>query len=195
MHADTELETWRRQWQTGDAIPADLRQRVDRETRNLRYGRYAEIAVTVFIGGGVAGWALLSWRPIVSALAIGVWFFIAVAWAMSIALRRDILKPSAATTSAFLTLSIRRCRRRLVTLAAQVGLYVLLFAFDLVWIYHYQTETRPIPVWAFLTSGQMLVVWGVTAVLAAAAVCYRRRLHEQLQSLLDLRRELGDSDG
>ena len=195
MHADTELETWRRQWQTNDAIPTDLRQRVDRETRNLRYGRYAEIAVTVVIGGGVAGWALLSQRPIVSALAVGVSVFIAIAWATSIALRRDILKPSAATTSAFLTLSIRRCRRRLVALSAQVLLYVLLLAFDLVWIYQYQAESRPIPVWAFLTSGQMLVVWGVTAVLAAAAVWYRRRLRAQLQGLLSVQRELGDSDG
>jgi hypothetical protein len=194
MPADTELETWRRQWQADEVIPADLRRRVDRETRNLRLGRYAEIAVTVVIGGGAAGWAVLSQRPIALALVIGVWFFIAVAWATSIALRRDILKPSAATTSAFLNLSIRRCRRRLVALGAQGVLYVLLLAFDLVWIYHYQTETRPIPVWAFLTSGQMLVVWVVTAVLAAAAVLYRRRLYEELQGLLNLRRELGDSD-
>jgi hypothetical protein len=194
MERDTELETWRRQWQRDEAIPPDLRQRVERETRNLRRGRYAEIAVTVIMGGGAAGWALVSQRPIVVALAIGVWFFIGVAWVMSIDLRRDILQPSAATTTAFLDLSIHRCRHRLQALAVQGVLYVMILAFDLVWIYHFQAETRPMEPWGFLTSGRVLVVWAVTAGLAAVAVRYRRKLRSELRNLLNLRRQLGDSE-
>ena len=68
----------------------------------------------------------------------------------------DILSPSADTTTAFLDLSIRRCRRRLHALVAQALLYVAIIAFDLVWIYHYQTETRPMDPQTFLTSGAML---------------------------------------
>lgn len=194
MESDTELDTWRRQWQTDDVIPPDLRQRVERETRNLRRAVYAEIAVTAVMGGGVVAWALVSQRPIVLALAIGVWFFIAVAWVISIGLSRDVLKPSATTTTAFLDISIRRCRHRLRALMAQALLYVLILAFDLVWIYHYEAETRPRDPWAFLTSGGVLVVWPVTAMLVAAAVWYRRRLHRELQNLLNLRRQLGDSE-
>ena len=55
-------------------------------------------------------------------------------------------------------------------------------------------ESRPIAAWAFLTSGRMLVVWGVTAMLAAAALWYRRRLHSELRNLLTLQRELGHSE-
>jgi hypothetical protein len=192
METDAELETWRREWQRNEVILLDLKQRVERETRNLRRSRYAEIAVTVVFGGSVLAWALVSWRPIAAALAIGIWFFIAVAWVVSIRLSRDVLTPSAATTTAFLELSIRRCRNRLHGLTAQCVLFVMIFAFDLVWIYHYQGETRTMEPWAFLTAGRMLPVWSLTAMVAAAAIWYRRQLNRELQNLLNLRHQLGD---
>ncbi len=66
----------------------------------------------------------------------------------------------------------------------------MILTFDLVWIYHYQAESRPMTPWAFLTSGDLLVVWAVTAALAAVAVWYRGRQRAELQNLLDMRREL-----
>ena len=194
MQPDSELEGWRRQWQTDEVIPHDLRQRVERETRNLRRGIYAQIAVTAVMGGGSAGWAMVSQRPLAVALAAGIWFFIAIAWATSLGLSRDIVRPSAATAAAFLDLSIRRCRRRLQGLTAQAVLYVLILAFDLVWIYHFVSETQPMDPWAWLTSRRMFVVWTITAVLAAVAVWYRRRILGELRNLLNLRRQLGDAE-
>ena len=194
MERDPELATWQRQWQTHDLVPPDLRHRVQRETRRLRRERYAEIVVTAIIGGGAAGWALVSQRPMTLALAIGVWFFIAIAWVTSIGLRRDILAPSADTATAFLDLSIRRCRRRLQGLVAQGLLFVMILAFDLVWIYHYQAEIRPMGPWVFLTSGTMLVIWAVLAVPVAVGVWYRRRLRNELQNLLSLQRQLDESE-
>lgn len=194
MERDPELTAWRRQWQADDAIPADLRRRVERETRTLRRERYASIAVTVIMGGGAAGWALVAQQPSVVALAIGVWFFIAIAWVVSAGLRRDILTPSADTTTAFLDLSIRRCRRRLQGLVAQAVLYVTILAFDFVWIYHYQTATRPMDPIAFLTSGRMLAIWAALAVPPAVGVWYRGRLRNELQNLLSLRKQFDASE-
>jgi hypothetical protein len=194
MERDTELETWRRQWRRDDVIPPGLQQRVERETRNLRRARYAEWAVTVVFGGAAAGWALVAKRPIASAFAIGIWFFIAIAWAASIGLSRDIARPSAATTTAFLDLSIRRCRRRLQGLTAQGVLFVMILAFDLLWIYHYQGDTRPMDPKAFLTSGLMLVMWAVLAVPVAIGVRYRARLRRELRNLLSLRRQFDESE-
>ena len=194
MERDPELATWQRQWQTDDVVPPDLRHRVQRETRRLRRERYAEIVVTATIGGGAAGWALVSQQPMTLALAIGVWFFIGIAWVTSIGLRRDILAPSADTATAFLDLSIRRCRRRLQGLVVQGLLFVMILAFDLVWIYHYQAETRPMGPWAFLTSGTMVVIWAVLAVPVAVGVWYRRRLRGELQNLLSVQRQLDESE-
>jgi len=194
MESDPELNTWRRQWQTTEVIPPDLRHRVERETRSLRRQRYASIAVTAIMGGGAGGWALVSQRPIAVALAIGVWFFIAIAWAVSHSLTRDILTPSADTTTAFLDLSIRRCRRQLQGLVAQGLLYVCIAAFDLVWGYHYQNEAQPIDPRAFLTSGRMLVIWAALAVPIAIGVWYRSRRRNELKNLLSLRRQLDESE-
>ena len=49
--------------------------------------------------------------------------------------------------------------------------------------------------WTFLASGDLLVVWAVTAALAAVAVWYRGRQRRELENLLDMRRELGDPGG
>ena len=194
MERDPELKTWQRQWQTQEVIPPDLRHRVERETRNLRRGLHASIGVTVIMGGGAAGWAIVSQRPIAVALAIGVWFFIAVAWVVATGLRRDILTPSADTTAAFLDLSIRRCRRQLQGLVVQGLLYVMIVTFDLVWVYHYQGETRPMNLQTFLTSGLMLVMWVVLAVPVAIGVWYRGKLRSELQNLLSLRKQLDESE-
>jgi hypothetical protein len=194
MERDPELQHWRRQWQTSEVIPSDLRRRVERETRSLRRANYWAIAVTAVMGGGAAGWAIVSQRPIAVALAIGVWFFIAVAWVASIGLSRDILRPSAATTAAFLDLSIRRCKRRLQALVAQALLYVTIVTFDLAWIYRYQGETRPMDPKAFLTSGVMLVMWAALAVPVAIGVWYRSRLRNELKNLLSLRKQHDESE-
>lgn len=70
----------------------------------------------------------------------------------------------------------------------------MILAFDLVWIYHYQAVTRPIGLWAFLTSGTMLVMWAVLAVPVALGVLYRRRLRHELQNLLSLQRQFDEKD-
>jgi hypothetical protein len=194
MERDPELQDWQRQWQTSEVVPPDLRRRVERETRSLRRQRYWAIAVTALMGGGAAGWAIVSQRPIAGALAIGVWFFIAIAWVVSIGLTRDILIPSADTAAAFLDLSIRRCKRRLQGLVAQALLYVTIVTFDLVWIYRYQGETRPMDPKAFLTSGVMLVMWAALTVPVAIGVWYRGRLRNELKNLLSLRKQLDESE-
>ncbi len=193
MDTDRELETWRRQWRASDAVPLDLRRSVERGTRHLRAGVAAEIAVIVVMGGGSAVWALMSYRADALVLTIGIWVFIAIAWVMSRALRRDLWKPIAETSISFLDLSILRCRRGLQANTAQVVLYVMILAFDLTWIYFYKRRVdTPLDPWTFLTSRGVLVVWVVTIVLAGVAVWYRGRLRRELHNLLDLRRQLDE---
>ena len=194
MNTDTELDTWRKQWQARDDVPPDLRRSVERGTRHLRRGLVSEIAVTVVMGGGSAAWALLSQRVDALVLTTGIWVFIVIAWVRSMTLRRNLWKPVAETNAAFLDLSILRCRRGLQAITAQAALYVMILAFDLTWIYYYErrVETAVHDSWSFLISGGNLVVWGVTAALAVVAVLYRRRLCRELHNLLELRHQLQD---
>jgi len=189
MAVDVELEAWRRHWRAASPAPVDLKSRVERETRRMRREMAVEIAVTVLFGGGSMAWALLSRRTDVLVLTIGIWAFIAIAWAISFLLRRDAWAPAASTTAAFLDLSILRCRRRREAIVAQGVLYAMILTFDLAWIYLREPERASEGVVPFLTSGALPWVWGVTVVLGAAALKQRQRLARELEALTKLRRQ------
>jgi hypothetical protein len=192
MGADAELDSWRRSWHAGAAVMPELRDRVERETRMMRWFVVGEVIITVVFCGGTLAWTLLSRRTDALVLAIGVWFFTAAAWVISYLLRRDAWAPASLTTSAFLELSILRCRRRREAIVAQAVLYVLLLAFDLAWIY--AARGGPGGAIAFLTEPSIAWVWPVTAALAAVAIAQRRRLGMELGRLADLRRQFDRPD-
>jgi hypothetical protein len=190
VQPDTELETWRRQWEAQETVPQDLRQRVERELRLNRIGRAAEVAVTVIVGLAVPGWAILSHRANAAVLTAAVWIFIAICWTVSLSLTRGLSTPLAATSLAFLDFSILACRRRCRAIAAASVLYIPMLSFNLTWIYHTLPD-RP-GVWVYLTSPRIVIVFTITAVLAVLAVWRRRTLGRELQNLLSLRRQLED---
>lgn len=193
MPPDTELETWRRQWQSQEAVTLDLRRRVESEIRRQRWGWVASWVVTIAFGIGVPAWAVLSRRADVVALAAAVWVFIAIAWAMALALGKGLsAPPPSTTTAAFLDFSISSCRRRRTAIVAGSVLYIAMLTFQLAW--RYQARAVTPGVWAFMTSPRVVIIFAVTAVLAALAFSYRRRVGQELQQLLDLQRQLGAGD-
>jgi hypothetical protein len=187
MHEmDVELERWQRQWRAQEAVAPDLVTSVEAGTRNMRRGVIAEILVTVVMGGGSSAWAFAAGRTDVTALAIAVWIFIAVAWTASLLLRRGAWQPVTATTSAFVDVSILRCERSLRAIWIQAVLYVAILVFDLVWLYYYRGESS---VAEFLTRPPVLVfLLIVTPLVAAVARWYRRRLLRELKNLTALKR-------
>lgn len=190
MDIDVELQTWRAHWQAvAPVLPLDLKARVERETRVMRWIVAAEVAVTVGIGGGTLLLAGLARRTDALILAIGTWIFIGIAWAVSFLLRRDAWAPASLTTAAFLDLSILRCKRRREAIGAQAVLYTAILTFDLIWIYFAQTN-HPRGIVGFLTGGGIAWVWPVTVLLAGLEATRRRRLTRELNALTRLRVDL-----
>jgi hypothetical protein len=188
VESDTELERWRVEWRAHDAIPPSLVRRVERDRRRMRWNVAGEIAITIAMGAGSLGWAIASRRADVAMLAAGVWILIAIAWTISILLRRGAWQPAATTTTAFIEISLLRCERRLLAITIQAWMYALILGFDLVWLYSYRGETS---VWTFLTRpAVVLIAWVGTAVAGAGAIWYRKRLRRELENLRKLRREL-----
>ena len=183
---DLELEGWRQQWNAHETVPPDLAKAVEAGTRSMRRGLIAEIVVTIVMGGGALGWAIVSRRPDVIVLATAVWLFIAIAWIASMLLRRGAWQPVAATTTAFVEVSILRCERSLQAIWIQAVLYVVILVFDLVWLYYYRAESSVVE---FMLRPMVVgVLTVVTPLLATAAVWYRRRLRRELKNLEKLRR-------
>jgi hypothetical protein len=189
---DTQMNAWRLQWQSQEAVPVDLRKMVERQSRRLRAMLAGDIAVTVGIGGGSIGWAVMSPRLPVLILAAAVWLFLAAAWSFALANRRGAWRPAAQSTAAFLEISLRRCRGRLRAAAFGVVLYLCEVILGLAWVYHELAQQVPLQLAAFLISMPVAIVWACTAVFFGLVVWYRRKTRAELVYILNVRQELGE---
>ena len=187
MNVDTELEVWRQQWQSGTAVPLDLRRKVERQSRFMMLGLIADIVVTITIGGTTIAWAVRSPQPNIVLLAVATWIFIFTAWCFSLTINRGKWSPSAEDTAAFVDLSVRRCRGRLAAVWFAATLFLVQIVFVLGWVYRNSPEQRqPLSTWLFFGSTPIDMVWLCTIAFFVFLVWYRRRKREELAYLLGL---------
>jgi hypothetical protein len=179
MKLDREWEALREQWQADTEVPANLRRKVYRGSRNMRLLLGLEVLITVVLGGGSTLWATLDRRAEMVVLSVAVWLFLGVAWTFGMMNRRGTWSPAAVSTAEFLELSIRRCQRRLASLWFGAGLYVVEMTFCLIWLYRDPARREPLPAIVFALATPLFVV---------GMVWYRRRTRAELQSLLELKR-------
>jgi hypothetical protein len=192
MKLDSELDLWREQWQASAEAPelSGLRERVARQSRYIRMILAADILVTLVIGGGTIVFAARSPRTATLLLAVATWLFIAAAWIFGLSNRKNAWSPAASTTSAFLEVSIRRSRGSLRAVTFGAILYIVEMAFCLSWVFHELSE--PLPV--FLTSTTLIAIYVFTLLFAAVLIWYRKKKSTDLAYLLNLQRELEQSE-
>src|ERR1700733_13890509 len=194
MNVDTELETWRRQWQSGTTVPLDLRRKVERQSRFMKIALIGDILVTITMGGATTGWAIRSPQPEIVLLAVATWVFIATAWTFTLTVNRGNWSPSVQDTAAFVDLSVRRCRGRLAAVWFAAGLFLFQMAFCLVWVHNYSPEHRaPLLLWLFSGSLPVDIVWLCTAAFFGFLVWHARRKRAELARLLNLREQMTDA--
>lgn len=188
MSVDTELELWRRQWQSDTTVPPDLRRKVERQSIWMKMALLADILVTVTIGGAMAAWAVRAPQPNIILLAAWTWIVIVAAWAFALRVNRGNWSPSSEAVAAFVELSVRRCRARLLAVRFAAGLFVVQVAFLLGWVYN-NSPARGTSLWLFLSSVPIDVVWACTLAFFVFLIWYRRKKHAELVYFLSLRQE------
>ncbi|MBC7924629.1 MAG: hypothetical protein H7039_03140 [Bryobacteraceae bacterium] len=191
MSVDTELDTWRREWQSEKGAMPDLSAKVRSHSRFMWAMLAAEVLLTVLMAGTTTAWAIRSPEPDVIVFAGAVWLFIAVAWTFALRNRRGCWAPAALNALAYLDISIRRCHRGIAAakFAVVFGCCELLFCVS--WVYRRKSTLSPLSPLAFLTSPPMIVVWICTAAFAVFVIWYYRRKQAELTCLLKLQQALG----
>ncbi len=204
MSVDTEMETWRREWQSASGLPGDvqhadvhqmLRKKVERQSLLMRFMLASDILVTVFIGGATTGWAIRSPQPDILLLAAMTWVFFAAAWAFSLSSNRGKWSPATRDTAAFLDISVRRCRGSRAALRFAIWLFVCDLSFCLAWIYHRHPAPRP-PLlrWLLFSSPPIDIVWIASAALFVFLWWMRRKKRDEFAYLMSLREQLQEHE-
>ncbi len=154
-------------------MPADLRRKVERGSRNLRLLLTLEVLIAVVLGGGSTLLATINQRTEMVVLSAAVWLFLGAAWTFALMTRRGTWSPVAVSTAEFLDLSIRRCQRRLASSGFGAGLYFVEMAFCLTWLYWDPARREPLPAIIFSVATPIFVV---------GLVWYWRKTRAELES-------------
>ena len=192
MIADRELETWQSQWQRQpvSGIPADLRRRVERESRRMRRSLFVPVLTTLIVGGFFTIPAIGSSNADAVGLAGSVWIIFGLTWAFVLWNSAGTWRPEAETTAAFLDISVRRCQRALRATAFGGLLYVCELAFCLNWILRHQSGSHHETFVSLIMNRPVgFVVWVVTPAFFSFVVWYSRRKQRELHALAALGRQ------
>lgn len=192
MNLDTELEVWRRDWQSDSTVVADLCQKVKRQSRWMRIALAADVLVTLVIGGGVIWSAFRSPEADMFVLAGATWTFLLAAWLFAVKNNRGNWSPSTSDTLSFLDISIRRSQRRLAAVRFAAALFLSEIVFCLIWNYHHSPERHPsLASWLLFGSVGVDVAWALTFGFFGLLFWYRHKKRAELRYLLDMSRDFG----
>jgi hypothetical protein len=188
MSIDAELRAWQREWRD-QVLPAtsvdELARSVQRGTRNTLYGTLAAAAFT-----------LLSVVPLIRrAMAgeleprflTGILAFVALVWISALWLARGTWRPRDESTTAFLEVSINRCRSALLGLPVAVVLYLA----ELLYVLLSTHRLEAVSWGELLTSrGFVLAGWIGGPIYIGGQVWYALVQRQRLARLRELQSEL-----
>jgi hypothetical protein len=193
MNAPQDLDQMKQHWQAQSAAGPDvaaLRKRVAADNRSHSRTLVLVGVATLLVLALTFGYA---WRSARAAAWFSFVFtaaFAALVWVVALWLSRGTWRPRDESTSAYLDVSIRRCRS--VMLAAPVGvvLYIGGLAGSLV------SKHRLLDVeWSQLLEAPAMILagWIGAPVYALGMLWNAQRHRKRLATLLDLKRQLSDS--
>jgi hypothetical protein len=189
MKTDDELERWRQQWQAQPQVPIDLIRKVERQTAGMKVYRFLEVLVTVVMGGGSVGAALIMRDTNVTIFAIGTVLAIALAWRFALKHTRGLWEPSAPTTASYIDLSIRRCHWKIADTRYDAVQGVVLTAFVCIMDYRFLVASGQ---WSTLSDAWWFWILSVVIALVLVAVfeSKRKKARNELSYLTNLQEEL-----
>lgn len=192
MITDPELDQWSELFRSEQIEPAEIAARAKKAIHRFRLWIYAEVAVTISMGGGATLWALGSHQTSVTLLAVWVWISLAAAWIFRLINDWNDFTGVAVATGSYLNILLRRLRNNLR--AAQFGgvLFFVQLAFTSTWVFRELNSRSPVSLLAYLTLPVNIVFAVGTIAFCVWLVSYRQKLHTEIAQLQKLQSEVDE---
>jgi hypothetical protein len=192
MNQDLDLERWQQLWQSETQMPAHVRGKAERQQRRSRWVLTADILVTIFVGGAVLLWAIVSKSSSVWQLWVWVGLTLLVAWVYRWFNRPGgNMSGAAPDTEAFLNRLRASYRRSLQSIWFGWGLGVVQIAVNAAWVYRELTRSNALDFIQFLLLPSTLVVGLMLLGLFGWSIWFHRKLKGELTELEVLMRSYG----
>ena len=193
MNALQDLDQLKQHWQSQSAPGPDiaaLRERVAADNRSHERTLVLVGLATLLVIALTFGYAWRSARAAAWFSFVFTTAFAALVWLVALWLSRGTWRPRDESTSAYLDVSIRRCRS--VMIAAPVG--ILLYVAGLVGSVAWKQRLLDVE-WSQLLEAPAMVIAGwIGAPLYALGMLWNAQRHRRrLALLLDLKRQLTES--
>ena len=189
---DDEMEMWRQQWQGQPSVVVDLIRRVERETVEMRMAWFAFFAPAAV---GFVATVFVAMSPSLGGILFvaGLWLFgiftlLFIKWNF-----KGAWTPHAETTTAYLELSIVRCRRKLRDFRVGRVMAVLVTAWVLFGVYGFLKSAGALKTALGFWITAATFVWTIGVVAFAMYLGPHRmkvKTRAELEYLLTLQRQL-----
>ena len=193
MNDDLELEQWQSLWQADPLVPPDLRRLAKKQVKHKQVMLYADIAVTVVIGGGMIVWFLVNRQPSVGLLTTFVWAILLAAWIFRW-FNRDNWTGAAPNTELFLERLRDSYQASLRNLKFGWLIGVIQLVFISIWAFRRVNESGPLSVWQFMTLDMSVAVWTCVVCLFGWTIWLFVTLRRKLASVSELQLNWDNSE-
>jgi hypothetical protein len=192
MIIDPELDQWSELFRSEQIASAEIAARAKKAVYRFRLWIYAEVAVTVCMGGGATFWALKAHQTSISLLVAWVWISLAAAWTFRLINDWNDFTGVAVAAGSYLTILLRRLRSNVR--AAEFGgvLFFVQLAVTSTWVFREINSHSPVSLQAYLALPANIIFAIGTVVFCVWLVLYRRKLHTEIAQLQKLQAGFDD---
>lgn len=192
MISDPELQEWSELFRSDDGLQSDIAARARRAVRWFRLVLYAEVLVTVTMGGGATLWAIRSHETSGTLLAVWVWMSLAATWLFRFFNDWTDFTGATVATESYLPVLLRRLRSNLRASGFGGILFFVQLFVTSGWVFRALNQQSPITLNDFLQLPANIVFELGTVAFVLWLVHHRRRLRRKIADLEKLRAELVD---
>jgi hypothetical protein len=195
MNDDLEFEKWKFLWQAEVTLPSGMREIAKKQMRRLRMMLWADIGVTVGVGGAAAIWGIHSAEPAVRVLAIWVWLTVVTAWIFRWFNSGGNWTGAAPNTHVFLE-RLRKSYRstlRNIVFGWVLGAAQIMFCSG--WVYRELNRHGNISISQFMILPANLLLFACATSVLAWSVWLFRKLTRELKCVQQLQSECDEAEG